>query len=52
MAVIVVVPSQLSVLLSTGAAGVLFGAGVIELLASLGQPFTVLVAVMAAVVLT
>jgi hypothetical protein len=51
-AVIVVVPSQLSTFDKTGAAGVVFGAGVIELLAELVHPFTVLVAVTEVVVVT
>src|SRR6187549_2200888 len=51
-AVMVVVPSQLSTLDKTGAAGVVFGAGVMELLATLTHPFTVLVAVTAVVLFT
>jgi hypothetical protein len=51
-AVMTVVPSQLSTFDKTGAAGVFFGEGLMELLLPLVQPLTVLVAVTAAVVFT
>ena len=52
LAVMVDVPPQLSVTVSIGAAGAVFGAGVTALLASLVQPFTVRVAVTEVVALT
>jgi hypothetical protein len=51
-AVIVVVPSQLSTFDKTGAAGVVFGAGVTELLDALAQSLTVQITVRAVVLVT